>query len=126
LRLLLDSHAIFWVMLDDPRLSEFVRDLVTDPANECLISPVSHWEMALKISVGKFRIADDFQTLWREACSRFAMLPIEAHHSVRLIDLPFHHRDPFDRMLVAQALAEGIPLASSDKGLDAYGVRRLW
>ena len=126
MRLLLDSNAVFWAMLDDPKLSAAASQLLRDPANQCLVSPVSHWEMALKISVGKYQISDDFQAMWRDALARFAVLPIEPRHTARLITLPFHHKDPFDRMLVAQALAEGVPLVSSDGQLDAYGIQRLW
>lgn len=113
-------------MLDDARLKGTAWTLLNDQTNQCLISPVNHWEMAMKISVGKHRIDGDFESMWRKAIDRFAVLPIEPRHSARLIDLPFHHKDPFDRMLVAQALAEGIPILSSDQQLDDYGIERIW
>ncbi|WP_231954598.1 type II toxin-antitoxin system VapC family toxin [Pirellulimonas nuda] len=124
--MLRDSHTVFWAMLDDARLSTAARVIINDRDNRCLVSPVSHWEMALKISVNKYEINDDFEAMWEEALSRFDVLPIEPRHTGRLIALPFHHKDPFDRMLVAQALAEGIPLVSADRQLDAYAVERLW
>jgi PIN domain nuclease of toxin-antitoxin system len=107
-------------------LSASAANLLGDLNNQCLISPVNHWEMAMKISIGKYQITDDFEAMWRDVMTRFAVLPIEPRHTARLIALPFHHKDPFDRLLVAQALAEDIPLISSDKTLDAYGVERLW
>ena len=124
--LLLDSQVIFWILTGAPRLTPVATALVADPANRCLLSPVSHWEMALKVSVGKYRLLEDFQFMWQQATARFSILPIEPRHTVRLIDLPFHHKDPFDRMLIAQALGEGIPVVSSDRQFDAYGVQRLW
>src|SRR5690349_1629292 len=101
-------------MLADPRLSERAIELITDSANSCLVSPASHWEIAIKISVGKYRIAGDFEALWQDALGQFGVLPIEPRHTARLLDLPFHHKDPFDRLIVAQVKAEGIPLVSGD------------
>lgn len=126
MRLLLDSNAVFWAMLNDPKLSATAANLLGDLGNQCLISPVNHWEMAMKISVGKYQITGDFQAMWHDAMTRFAVLPIEPRHTAQLINMPFHHKDPFDRMLIAQALSEGIPIISSDKQLDPYGVRRIW
>jgi PIN domain nuclease of toxin-antitoxin system len=125
-RLLLVSQVVFWVMTEEPRLTPKAVALLADPANLCLMSPISHWEMAMKISVGKYESDGDFQAMWRDATARFAVLPIEPRHTAWLIDMPFHHKDPFDRMVIAQALGEGIPLVSTDRQLDAYGVRRLW
>ena len=126
MRLLWDTHAILWFMLGDAQLSATASALIGAPENECLFSPASHWEMAIKISIGKYEIDEDFETLWRDVEKRFGVLHIEPRHTTRLIDFPFHHRDPFDRLLVAQALVEGIPLVSRDATLDAYGVRRIW
>ena len=82
--------------------------------------------MALKVSVGKYKLTGDFGSMWRDVAARFDPLPIEPYHTARLIDLPWHHKDPFDRMLIAQALAEQVPLLSSDRQFGAYEVRRLW
>ncbi len=92
-------------MLSDPKLSNRASELFVDPTNLCLISPVNHWEMAIKISVGKYRINDDFEMLWKDALSRFTILPIEPRHSAQLLSMPLYHKDPFDRMLIAQVLA---------------------
>jgi PIN domain nuclease of toxin-antitoxin system len=125
-RVLLDTHAVLWFMLDDAKLSRGAAELIAEPVNDCLISPASHWEMAIKISVGKYRITHDFESLWRDALDQFAVLPIELRHTARLLSLPFHHKDPFDRLIVAQALCEAIPVVSGDTTFDAYGINRLW
>jgi PIN domain nuclease of toxin-antitoxin system len=117
-KVLLDTHAIMWFMLGDPAISATTTALMTDPANECLMSPASHWEMAIKISLKKYRLHGDFEALWRDAQTRFGVLPIEPRHTAHLLSMPFHHKDPFDRLLVAQALAEQIPLVSGDAVLD--------
>jgi PIN domain nuclease of toxin-antitoxin system len=125
-RLLLDTHAVSWFMLGDEKLSHSAGRLIVDPVNDCLVSPASHWEIAIKISLRKYRIKDDFEKLWSEVLRRFHVLTIEPRHTARLLSTPFHHRDPFDRLLAAQALAEQIPIASGDAEFDAYGVQRLW
>jgi PIN domain nuclease of toxin-antitoxin system len=125
-RVLLDTHAILWFMLNDPKLSQTASKLITERTNDCQVSPASHWEIALKIGAGRYRLTGDFEALWNEVFTRFGSLAIEPRHTARLISLPFHHKDPFDRLLVAQALAEQIPLVSADSSLDAYGIRRLW
>lgn len=126
MKVLLDTHAILWFMLDDSRLSRRAAGILLDSANACLISPASHWETAIKISIGKYRINKDFENLWQEALRQFSVLPIEPRHTAKLISLPFHHKDPFDRLLAAQALSEKIPLVSSDPKFDAYSVERIW
>jgi len=113
-------------MLNDPKLSETASTSIADRENLCLVSAASQWEVAIKISVGKYRISDDFETLWNDVLSRFATLNIEPRHTAKLISLPFHHKDPFDRLLIAQSLAEQIPVISSDAVLDAYGIQRIW
>jgi PIN domain nuclease of toxin-antitoxin system len=97
-KVLLDTHAVLWFMLDDERLSRTAAELVADASNDCLVSPASHWEVAIKVSLGKYRIKEDFVSMWRDALDRFAVLPIELHHTSRLLALPFHHKDPFDRL----------------------------
>lgn len=126
MKLLLDTHAVLWFMLNDRKLSDVALAAISDAANDCLVSPVSHWETAIKISLGKFKVSQPFESLWDDVLARFNTLPIEASHSARLLSMPFHHRDPFDRMLVAQALVEQIPLVSCDDNLDRYGIQRVW
>jgi PIN domain nuclease of toxin-antitoxin system len=126
--LLLDTHTFLWAVLDDPRLSDNARALMLNVDNELLVSPASYWEIAIKISVGKYAIDDDFEAFMERQTiySEFTQLPISVKHTAVVATLPFHHRDPFDRLLVAQAISEDIPIVSIDRLLDAYSVKRIW
>ena len=102
--------------------------LIQDTSNEVLVSPASYWEIAIKISVGKWQLNRTYEDFIDLGLSQygFQVLPILPTHTARLIGLPFHHKDPFDRLLVAQPMVEGIPSISNDTALDAYGITRLW
>jgi PIN domain nuclease of toxin-antitoxin system len=129
-RLLLDTHSMYWYIEGDPKLSGLAQTVIQDGGNEVLISPASYWEIAIKVSLGKWRLHRPYEEFIDVALKQYGMqvLPILPVHTGKLIGLPYpsHHRDPFDRLLVAQALAEGIPLVSADPRFDAYGVTRLW
>ena len=102
--------------------------MILDPANEILISPASYWEIAIKVSIGKLPLHQPYED-FMDACLvryKFAILPIEPRHTGALIAMPYHHKDPFDRLLIAQAQVEGIPIVSVDGAFDPYGVTRLW
>ncbi len=127
---LLDSHTLLWYTLNDPQLSATAKALILDPANEIVVSPASFWEIAIKVSLRKLRLIRPFQE-FVDVCLLqygFQILPIEPAHTVRIASLPFpaDHKDPFDRLLVAQSLVEGVSLISCDTALDAYGIQRLW
>jgi PIN domain nuclease of toxin-antitoxin system len=127
-RLLLDTHAFLWFTLRDPKLSATAKALLSDRSNDLLLSPASFWEIAIKISVRKYdlRVAyDEFMTRAIEGYD-LQILPIEPKHTAAVASLPFHHKAPFDRLLIAQALVEGVPLVSIDTAFDAYGVARIW
>ena len=128
MKALLDTHAFLWFVLDDPKLGAAARQVIEDGTNQICISPGSMWEIAIKISLGRYRLNNTFEMFWTSAIQQHAMtvLPIEVTHLARLVSMPFHHKDPFDRLLVAQAMAEQIPLVSVDPRLDAYGVERIW
>ena len=128
MKLLLDTHTLYWFIEDAPQLSPQARMVVSDPANEVLFSPASYWEMAIKIRLGKWQLNRPYKEFIDIALMQygFLVLPILPAHTARLIGMPFHHKDPFDRMLVAQSLDEGIPIVSVDTQLDAYGVTRIW
>ncbi len=128
MRLLLDTHAMYWYVEGDPRLSATARTLVQDASNEVLISPASYWEIAIKISIGKWQLNRTYEEFIDIGLKQygFQVLPILPAHTARLIGLAFHHKDPFDRLLAAQALVERIPLASADAIFDQYGVGRIW
>jgi PIN domain nuclease of toxin-antitoxin system len=126
--LLLDTHAFLWFLLDDPQLSGTAKTLIEDPANEVEVSPASYWEIAIKIGLKKYALPEPYQVFMEReiADNGFRILHIEPKHTALLTTMPLHHRDPFDRLLAAQALVEAIPLVSGDPALDAYGVNRLW
>ena len=128
MRLLLDTHTLLWFALTDPQISSTATSLIMDPANEKLVSPASYWEIAIKISVKKYALSKPYEVFMQEAIDKngFGYLHIEPKHTAAVTMLPFHHRDPFDRLLVAQAMVEDIPIISNDTALDAYGITRLW
>jgi PIN domain nuclease of toxin-antitoxin system len=127
-RLLLDTHALLWFLLDDAKLSGNARSLITDPANDPLVSPASCWEIAIKISLGKYALEQDFAEFMEGqiAANDLTILPITVKHTAAVATLPFHHRDPFDRLLIAQAIVEGVPVLSNDPVFDLYPVERMW
>jgi PIN domain nuclease of toxin-antitoxin system len=128
LRLLLDTHAFLWFVLDDAKLSLPARQAIESVDNEVLISPASYWEIAIKISLGKYRLSGSFERFWDTGMRRnnITALPIEIRHADRLAAMAFHHKDPFDRLVIAQALVEELHLMSADQRFDAYGVSRVW
>ncbi len=128
MKFLLDTQAFLWFVLNDRALSPVACDLIVDPLNDILISPASYWEIAIKISIGKYQIPGNFET-WMEhqiQVNELEILPIKVAHVTAIITLPFYHKDPFDRLLVAQALTEKIPIISVDAVLDNYAVTRYW
>ncbi|MEQ1525439.1 MAG: type II toxin-antitoxin system VapC family toxin [Gallionella sp.] len=127
MKLLLDTQAFLWFLLDDERLSTHAKTSI-EQAETLYLSPASHWEIAIKIALGKYSLPESFtQFMARELVSNnMTILPIEISHTARLTDLPFHHRDPFDRLIIAQSLAEQLPVVSIDLQFDTYGVKRVW
>lgn len=126
--LLLDTHTLLWYYLDDPQLSATARGLLDDPANRVFVSPASYWEVAIKVCVGKYTLTVPFPQFIQEAIhdTGFTILPIEPRHVEPLTTLDRHHNDPFDRLLIAQAIVENIPVVGCDVAFDDYPVRRLW
>jgi PIN domain nuclease of toxin-antitoxin system len=123
-RLLVDTHALLWWLTDDPALSPTARDVLADPANEPLVSAANVWEIAIKRSLGKLTAPDDLSD--RIAGEGFAWLPVSAVHAWQVRDLPPHHQDPFDRLLIAQALIERLPIVTTDSRFSDYGVDVRW
>lgn len=119
--LLLDTHALLWWLSDDSQLAPPARDLIADPANEILVSVVSLWEIQVKVRAGKLaaHLPDILQEIDAQA---FTLLPITQAHLVRLGNLPTHHRDPFDHLLIAQAIVENATFLSNDRHVPAYPV----
>jgi PIN domain nuclease of toxin-antitoxin system len=123
--LLVDTNVIVWLLLGDrPKVSEPARLALEDERNKVTVSAATVWEIAVKRSVGKLTIEDG----WSRALARlgFDALPVTSIHAEAVEHLPWHHRDPFDRLLVAQARTEGLDLVSADSRLAAYGVDVLW
>jgi PIN domain nuclease of toxin-antitoxin system len=123
-RLLLDTHAVLWWLTDDPALSAPARDALADPVNEPLVSAASIWEIAIKRSLGKLTAPDDLPS--RVAEQGFSWLPVNAMHAWQVRELPAHHRDPFDRLLIAQALVERLPIITTDPRFNDYGIEVYW
>lgn len=126
--LLLDTHSFLWFWWDDPQLSEPAKQAICDPTNRKLISTASCWEIAIKVSRKKLDLGVPYRGFIHQHMVRnnFELLQITDEHLAWLVDLPFHHKDPFDRLLVAQALYEQIPIVSVDPQFDAYRVTRIW
>jgi len=123
MRLLVDSHALIWWAENPAQLTPAARAAIADPENEVFMSAASLWEIGLKVAKGKLRVPANFAQTLR--MGGFADLPVHARHAERSLSLPPVHGDPFDRMLVAQALEEGLTLVSSDQWIAAYGVRQI-
>ncbi|HSB64093.1 MAG TPA: type II toxin-antitoxin system VapC family toxin [Thermoanaerobaculia bacterium] len=128
MRLLLDTHAFLWWIGDDPRLPAKARKLISAGRNEVFLSAASAWELAIKTSIGRLRLAENLEEFVTEhlAVNGFQVLPVHLRHALRVSTLPDHHGDPFDRMLVAQAQIEDLILVSGDEQIARYAVTVAW
>jgi PIN domain nuclease of toxin-antitoxin system len=128
MRLLLDTHTFLWWINNDPLLSDSARDAITNERNECFLSLASCWELAIKASIGKLRLTKSVERFIPEelTANDFQLLSIDFRHIAKVETLPFHHRDPFDRLLVAQVLTEKMSIISADTVLSEYGIKRIW
>ena len=128
MNLLLDTHAFLWFIANDPRLSSQAQSLIRAPANRRMLSMASLWEMAIKVSLGKLTLAQPFdQFIPRQLqLNQIEVLAIELPHVAAVVAMPFHHRDPFDRLMAAQCQMEDLPIVSADPVFDAYSIRRVW
>ncbi len=128
MNVLLDTHSFIWFIEDHPSLTPRARKLIEDVANDVFLSIASIWEMAIKVSLGKLTLSQpsDLFIPNQLLLNNMTVLDIALSHTLRVATLPFHHRDPFDRLLVAQSLIKGMPLISNDSIFDVYGVNRVW
>ncbi len=128
MKVLLDTHAFLWLITDEDRLSENARQTFLNTENSLFFSAASLWEICIKKSLGKISLKDGwFQTIKEEmAINTIQWLPIEMTHCAEVTELPFYHRDPFDRMLIAQAIIEDMKLLSQDSCLSDYAVELIW
>ncbi|MFP4309546.1 MAG: type II toxin-antitoxin system VapC family toxin [Desulfococcaceae bacterium] len=126
--LLLDAQALPWFLLDDTRLTESARNRISVSNSDAFVGPASLWEIAIKISLGKYALPMPFENFWEERLRKndFDLLDLSVSHAAKLFDLPFHHRVSFRRLIVSRALVEGFPVVGSDKAFDACGVQRIW
>lgn len=123
-RLVVDTHALLWWLADDAALSEPARASIADPANVPVVSVASLWEIAIKQSLGKLDAPADLPEII--VAEGFTLLPVGAQHAWRVRELPFHHRDPFDRLLIAQAMTERVPILTADASFAVYEVDVRW
>ena len=128
MKLLLDTHALIWWLADDPALSKMARDAIEDPDNEALVSAASAMEVVTKHRLGKLPgaalLAQNFEVIVR--AEGFVPLPIALRHAALAGGLQISHKDPFDRLLMAQSLIEAMPLVSNEQIFDGFGITRLW
>jgi len=120
LNLLLDTHVLIWTFTDDPSLSQSARDAIIDPGNLVFASAASVWEIAIKRAIGKLRVPDDVNN--QIEAHRFEPLAMTTSHAWTAGNLPPHHQDPFDRMLIGQAIEEDLTILTRDVRFDTYGV----
>jgi PIN domain nuclease of toxin-antitoxin system len=128
MRVILDTQPFLWWITDAPELSNNARHVIAEESTQCWLSLASCWEMAIKISLGKLRLTTPLDRLVPEqlALNGMRLLNIEFRHVGKISTLPFHHRDPFDRLLVTQALTDDLTVISCDDIFSRYGVKRIW
>jgi len=128
MKYLLDTHSLIWFIGGDAQLSTHARQLIDEEENELFISVASLWEMAIKFSIGKLDLGQPFEALFPKHLENnsIEILGITVEHLKAVCNLPFHHRDPFDRLIIAQAHVERLPVISIDTVFDSYGTKREW
>ncbi|HDL86113.1 MAG TPA: type II toxin-antitoxin system VapC family toxin [Candidatus Acetothermia bacterium] len=128
MRALLDTHTFLWWIADDPRLSQKVREIIADGHNELFLSAASGWEMAIKARLGKLKLPDHLERFVHDqlAINGIESFPVQMAHALRVQVLPDYHRDPFDRLLVAQAQLENLPILTRDQEIARYQVETIW
>ena len=128
MRCLLDTHALLWWLRADQRLSPTATQVISDATTDVIVSAASIWEIAIKAGLGRLELPDDLASFFQRQLeiNSFELLPVQLHHAAAVRDLSGHHRDPFDRLLIAQAQTERLALVSGDQHFRAYEVDILW
>lgn len=128
MRLLIDTHALLWFCDGNPQLPPAARKAMEDPTHDRFVSHAAPWEVAVKLSLGKLKLQVDFAAIFPEVldANGFRLLPPSLSHYRQLIALPRHHGDPFDRLMICQARAEGLTIITCDPQFSAYDVPLLW
>jgi PIN domain nuclease of toxin-antitoxin system len=125
---LLDTHALLWIVTDDDQLSNRVKKIFLDEQNELYISFASLWEIAIKVSLNRLKLGQPLSDFYYKHIigNKIRLLDIKVEHLVELENLKYHHKDPFDRLIVCQSIVEKIPVLSSDKAFSKYPIKRIW
>ncbi|WP_309709060.1 type II toxin-antitoxin system VapC family toxin [Armatimonas sp.] len=125
---LLDTHTLLWQYWGDSQQSHTAQQIINDPSNIIYVSVASLWEITIKVSQQKLDLKDPITRFFQDAVegSDLRILPVERFHLITLVTLPLHHRDPFDRLLIAQSISEKMPIISADTAFDNYPVTRIW
>ncbi len=128
MKFLLDTHVFLWWVIADPRLSRMARGVIADGGNTLYLSAASGWEIVIKAGLGRLQVADELERFVPEqmALNGIEGLPVAVAHALRVGALPLHHRDPFDRLLVAQAALEDLAIVTGDPQIAEYGVHTVW
>ena len=128
MKVLVDTHALLWFLLGDSRLSATAREAIESSSNTRFLSDASVWEISIKQSLGKLKLAEPFESRLVAALERnvFEQLPIARPHLFAVSRLPFHHRDPFDRLIIATAMVENLPIVTQDSQFAAYSIDVIW
>ena len=128
MKALLDTHVFLWWVMDDERLTPYIRDFIAEEGNELFLSSASCWEIAIKTKMGRLKLPENPEKFIPDQmiANNISGLPIQVVHALHVYNLPYHHRDPFDRMLVAQASIEKIPIITDDRLITDYDVKILW
>lgn len=128
MRALLDTHTFLWWIIDNPQISSRVRDIMSNSSNELFLSAASCWEIAIKAKIGRIKLPDRPQIFVSQqmALNTIQGLPIQISHALHVFNLPHHHKDPFDRIIIAQAQLEKLPILTSDATISKYKVKIIW
>src|SRR4051794_19475187 len=128
MRALLDTHTFLWFVHQDPRLSADARALIIDPSTDLLLSVASAWEIVIKVALGRLKLIKHTEVFLKEHLNAndIAPLPIRLEHATAVGSLPAHHRDPFDRMIIAQAVSEHVPIITNDSEFKKYSAQVVW
>lgn len=128
MKYLIDTHTLLWITTNDPKLSPLAKNIYLDTGNEILVSMASIWELAIKSSMAKISFKNTLEGFvqYHVIGNNIQLLGVSLSHLLRVETLPFHHRDPFDRLIISQAIEENMPIIGNDSSFDLYQVERRW
>lgn len=127
MKYLLDTQVLFWVFSEPDKLTARVAQVIKDQGNDLYVSKASFWEAAIKMNIGKLSLPFDLENLLQETlANNMRILEIEMVHILKYVDMPLHHRDPFDRLIISQATVENLTIISSDEKFSFYDIKQVW